>query len=187
MLAAGPLVVPVAYLAAPFSGRDTAQTNGNAQAALFKVEPGHGVIPRAGFRNDLLGIERALLKLGLSVLLPHRDVNEWGRKQLTPDEAMRECTHHVSSCDLFVGLLGNSCGAHYEFGIAHAAGKPCILIETDEFSSSFLAEGASVLESNDLIRITCNRLRDAEEALETSPEVKRFIERQLGRDLGLLW
>lgn len=187
MLAASPLVAPVAYLAAPFSGRDTAQSNGNTQSSLFEIEAGHGIIPRAGFRNDLLGIERALLKLGLSVLLPHRDVNEWGRKQLTPDEAMRECTQHVSSCDLFVGLLGNSCGAHYEFGIAHAAGKPCILIETDEFSSSFLAEGASVLESNDLIRVLCKRLRDAEHAIETSLEVKRFIERQVGREVGLLW
>src|SRR5439155_19230804 len=77
MLSASPLVAPVAYLAAPFSGRDTAQGNGTAQSSLFEIEPGHGIIPRAGFRNDLLGIERALLKLGLSVLLPHRDVNEW--------------------------------------------------------------------------------------------------------------
>jgi nucleoside 2-deoxyribosyltransferase len=187
MLAASPLVAPVAYLAAPFSGRDTAQSNGSPQTELFEIEPGHGIIPRAGFRNDLLGIERALLKLGLSVLLPHRDVNEWGRKQLTPEEAMRECTHHVSSCDLFVGLLGNSCGAHYEFGIALAAGKPCILINTDEFSSSFLADGISVLASDDLVNVSCKRLRDAEHVIETSVELKQFIERHVGRDVGLLW
>jgi deoxyadenosine/deoxycytidine kinase/nucleoside 2-deoxyribosyltransferase len=187
MLSASPLVAPVAYLAAPFSGRDTIHGNGDSQATLFEIEAGHGIIPRSGFRNDLLGIERALRQLGLSVLLPHRDVNEWGRKQLRPDEAMRECTHHVSSCDLFVGLLGNSCGAHYEFGLALAAGKPCILIQTDELSSSFLADGASTLESDDVIVVRCKRLRDAEQLLETSMEIRNFVERQVGREISLLW
>ena len=102
----------MAYLAAPFSGQDTAQPGLGSQSFLFEIPLGHGVIPRAGFRNVLLGLERALSSLGISVLLPHRDVNEWGRKHLTPDEAMRQCTDHVSASDLFVGILGNSCGAH---------------------------------------------------------------------------
>jgi deoxyadenosine/deoxycytidine kinase len=179
--AASPLVAPVVYLAAPFSGRDTVPGETSLQSSLFTIAPGHGVIPRSGFRQDLLGIERALGSHGLTVLLPHRDVNEWGRKQLKPDEAMRECTHHVSTCDLFVGLLGNSCGAHYEFGIAFASSKPCILIETEDVSSSFLASGASILESDDLIHLKCSHLRDAEELLRSSPIVHNFIERHLGR------
>lgn len=183
--AASPLIAPVAYLAAPFSGRDTATNGREPQSYLFDLPSGHGVIPRSGFRQDLLGIERALGTLGLSVLLPHRDVNEWGRKQLTPDEALRECTHHVSSSDLFVGLLGNSCGAHYEFGIALAASKPCILIEAEEILSSFLASGINVLQSNDLIRIKCRRLKEAEEIIRTSTIVRQFIERHLGRGIAL--
>jgi deoxyadenosine/deoxycytidine kinase/DNA-binding XRE family transcriptional regulator len=182
---ASPLIAPVAYLAAPFSGQDTVHMEPGAQSFLFEIEPGHGVIPRWGFRNDLLGIERALSKLGLSVLLPHRDVNEWGRKQLTPDEAMRECTHHVQTSDLFVGILGNSCGAHYEFGIASTASKPCILIEVEEISSSFLANGVSALKSHDLIYLSCKRLKDAEDLLLNSPDVKQFIARHMGR--GLSW
>lgn len=183
--AATPLVAPVAYLAAPFSGQDTDITVADAQTSLFDVPAGHGIIPRSGFRQDLLGIERALGTLGLSVLLPHRDVNLWGRKQLTPDEALKECTHHVSTSDLFVGLLGNSCGAHYEFGIALASGKPCIVIEAEEVSSSFLASGVDVLQSQDLIRISCRRLKEAEDVIQNSPVVRQFIERHLGRGVAL--
>jgi len=183
---ASPLITPVAYLAAPFSGRDVIQAEVEAQNYLFEISPGHGIIPRYGFRNGLLGIERALSKFGLSVLLPHRDVNEWGRKHLTPHEAMRECTHHVSTCDLFVGILGNSCGAHYEFGIASAYGKPCILIEVEEISSSFLASGVSALmKSQDLIHLSCKRLKDAEGLLLNSPNVSEFIERHLGSGISL--
>jgi cysteine sulfinate desulfinase/cysteine desulfurase-like protein len=82
---------------------------------------------------------------------------------------------------LFVGLLGNSCGAHYEFGIALAAGKPCIIIDAYEISNSFLASGIDVLESDDLIRISCTRLKEAEELIRTSSEIQEFIERHLGR------
>ncbi len=182
IFSAAPLIAPVVYLAAPFSGQDSMQAELTAaQNSLFEIIPGHGVIPRSGFRQDLLGIERALSTLGLSVLLPHRDVNEWGRKQLTPSQAMRECTHHVMTCDLFIGVLGNSCGAHYEFGIASASGKPCILIEVEEIRSSFLAGGASILESEDLMRLSCKRLKDAEDLIHHSLDVQRFIERHLGR------
>lgn len=185
-----PLVAPVAYLAAPFTGQDIDQAGGNqtefgVQSYLFEMPTGHGVIPRHGFRNDLLGIERALTNFGLSVLLPHRDVNKWGRKQLLPDEAMRECTHHVSTCDLFVGILGNSCGAHYEFGLASAYGKPCIIIEVEEISSSFLASGITALiKSQDLLLLRCKRLKDAESIILNSPHVPPFIERHLGAGLA---
>jgi deoxyadenosine/deoxycytidine kinase len=183
LTSATPLVAPVAYLAAPFSGRDILQAEViTTQGSLFERAPGHGVIPRTGFRNELLGIERALRSLGLLVLLPHRDINEWGRKQLAPEEAMRECTQHVRVCDLFVAILGNSCGAHYEFGIAYASGKPCILIEVAELASSFLASGASALSSEDRLFLTCEYLKDAEKLVLTSPEVRRFVDRHLGME-----
>ncbi|MBK7707066.1 MAG: hypothetical protein IPJ30_15230 [Acidobacteria bacterium] len=182
---ASPLITPVAYLAAPFSGRDTDDADPGIQDYLFEFAPSHGIIPRAGFRNGLLGIERALIKLGLSVLIPHRDVNEWGRKQLTPIEAMRDCTNHVSKSDLFVGILGSSCGAHYEFGIAHASGKPCILIEVAELSGSFLAKGLEALKSDDLIFLKCQQLKEAEGLISTSSEVQQFVKRHLGSGVVL--
>lgn len=180
IISASPLITPIAYLAAPFSGKDVVQAELGLQGYLFEDAPGHGIIPRSGFRNDLLGIERALNKLGFQVLLPHRDVNEWGRKHLSPEEAMKECTHHVSTCDLFVGVLGNSCGAHYEFGVASSSGKPCLLIDTQEIPNSFLANGTSILESEDLIKISCSRLKDAEDTILNSEQISQFLKRHLG-------
>jgi len=196
---ASPLVAPVAYLAAPFTGQDVEKgedgSHPDFQDYLFReilqdlraAAHGHGVIPRHGFRNGLLGIERALTEFGLSVLIPHRDVNEWGKKQLSPDDAMRQCTNHVSNCDLFVGILGGSCGAHYEFGLASAFGKPCILINVEEISGSFLARGASALtQSQDIINLSCRRLKDAEDLLKNSPEVRDFLRRNFGGGIGLI-
>lgn len=178
--AASPLVAPIAYVAAPFTGQDTVAVSESTQSTLFGDVSTHGVIPRAGFRNELLGIERALANFGIAALIPHRDVNEWGKKQLAPEEAMRACTDHVSACDLFVGILGNSCGAHYEFGIATTAGKPCVVLAIRDFPQSFLAGGAGILESDDVIVLECPTLRSIEETLQSSEKVRLFIDRHLG-------
>ncbi len=178
---ATPLLAPIAYLAAPFTGYDTdTPETDDSQHSLFDLPAGHGVIPRSGFRNDLLAVERALSRAGFSVLLPHRDVNEWGRKTLTPAQAMKACTEHVTRADFFVGILGRSCGAHYEFGLAHAAGKPCLIIRVDDVPSSFLAHGTPSLVSQDVLELSASSLRDAAAQLQNSPIVREFLLRHFG-------
>lgn len=181
---ATPLLSPIAYLAAPFTGFDTGATLEIPQQELFEDARAHGVIPRGGFRAHLLSLERALQSLGLAVVLPHRDVNDWGNRLLTPEDALATCTNHVAACDVFIGILGASCGAHYEFGLAFAQGKPCVLLGIGEVKSSFLAAGAAVLSSTDVLFVQAGSFRDAASRLG-SLEVRNFLARHIGERYSL--
>lgn len=182
---ATPMLAPLAYLAAPFTGEDVdAPTQDGAQESLFDYGAPHGRIPRAGFRNELLAVERALREHGFSVLLPHRDVNDWGRTTLMPAQAMAQCTQHVSSCDIFVAILGTSCGAHYEFGLAQAAGKPCLIIHSKSMHNSFLANGLAGIASTDILEIHVNSIIDGARLIQEGEVVNQFLQRHFGHRKG---
>ena len=168
---------PVAYIAAPFSGVAQDAERGD-HADLFPQKSPHGVIPRGKYRALLFRVERVLKDAGLLTILPHRDVNEWGRRTLTPRKAMKLCTQHVEACDIFIGILGMSSGAHYEYGLARGLGKPCIILLLDDLPSSFLANGVSVLDDEALLTLSVKSSLDISSAL-TGPKMKNFLERNL--------
>lgn len=170
----GARIAPRAYIAAPFTAIATPASIADKAAELFPHPPGHGIIPRGGYRTVLLNIERTLAQLGIVSLIPHRDVNQWGLRVLTPAEAMQGCTDHVQNCDLFVGLLGNSCGAHYEFGLAIGLGKPCIIITPHSMPASFLAQGVHRLDAQNLLVVTVPDIEDAGKSLG-SDLVRDFV------------
>jgi hypothetical protein len=39
-----------------------------------------------------------------------------------------------------------SCGSHYEFGLALGLGKPCLIIAADELPHSFVAQGSRAID-----------------------------------------
>jgi deoxyadenosine/deoxycytidine kinase len=170
-------VSPYAYIAAPFTTVAVDQSLKTDKSELFNLPPPHGRINRGAFRNCLLATARAMRGLGLNTLLPHRDVNQWGKKILTPKKVFELCTRHVSQCDLFVGVLGNSVGAHYEFGLAAGLDKPIILVHCAELNDSFMSQGVSTDSKNNLV-LECDRLKEVPRLLKSKP-VKDFIRRNL--------
>ena len=148
-------VAPVAYIAGPFTTVAVDDIARDRDTLFGNTRP-HGNIPKGAYREMLFIVERALKDMGLLTILPHRDVNQWGRHTVTPVEGMRTCTNHVSTCDVFVGLLCTSSGAHYEFGLALGLGKPSLVILLDGMPSSFLAQGASGLLDYDLLVLTAS-------------------------------
>jgi nucleoside 2-deoxyribosyltransferase len=135
------------YLAAPFTAAEerrpilAADNTQNTDPAET-----HGRIPLGPYRSALIEAASAMRRLGFSVTLPHKDVNDWGEKKLLPEEVMRTCTQQVAVCDLFVGILAQSCGSHYEFGLALGLGKPCLIIAADELPHSFVAQGSRAID-----------------------------------------
>ncbi|MGD1020101.1 MAG: deoxynucleoside kinase [Verrucomicrobiia bacterium] len=164
---------PFAYVAAPFTSLTETRDAPSERSELFPFVRPHGTISRGEFRSCLLAIARALDTFGINALLPHRDVNEWGKRVLTPQQVYESCTSHVSSCDLFVGLLGESCGAHYEFGLAQALNKPRIIIRCGEMASSFMSQGIADTQGNTLL-LQCVTMKEIPEALRT-PRVREFL------------
>lgn len=88
---------------------------------------------------------------------------------------MTLCTHQVTHCSLFVGLLGLSHGSHFEFGLAYALKKPAILVGCREIDQSFVATGMGNLGDRVLV-IECELLRDVPKVLATSV-VGQFVKR----------
>jgi deoxyadenosine/deoxycytidine kinase len=168
------LPYPTAYVAAPFTSK--AGFTRSARRTLFPVGQKEGQIARGRYRSALLEITKSLATMGVKSILPHRDVNRWGRKSLTSEEVMRACTAHVASSDLFVGLLGKSHGAHYEFGVARGLGKPALVIHCRELDESFVATGVS--PATDIFLLKCDRLSGIAELLR-SAEVRSFLQRNL--------
>ena len=171
----GPLPYPSAYVAAPFTG--VAQGGTQSKSDLFHNSDPHGTIPPGRYRRALLSIEKALRKFGVHTLLPHRDVNEWGMRQLTPKQVLSLCTSQVTRCDLFVGLLGLSHGSHYEFGLARARGIPSIIIHCNELSESFIADGVES-DSAGILALNVDRLRNIESEI-SSHKVREFVMRHI--------
>lgn len=168
------LPFPCAYIAAPFTAR--AISPPSARTTLFPIGQVEGEIRPGRYRSMLLGVEQELNGLGFATILPHRDVNKWGKINLTSDDVMRRCTEHVLRCDLFVGLLGRSHGSHYECGLATARGIPSLIVRCDQLEDSFLARGIET--SSSVLVVACRKITEIPSAFRR-PEVIQFLKRHL--------
>ena len=154
------LPFPYAYIAAPFTSIAQVPINQKNKLELFDTQHYHGVIPSGDvIRQLLLNIAKVLRGWGINSIIPHRDVNEWGKKQLMPVEVFDKCTSHIKNCDLFIGLLGESLGSHIEYGIALGQSKPSIIIDCTEINSSFISQGITN-ETDKTIVLKCEKIKD---------------------------
>ncbi|AGA89702.1 deoxynucleoside kinase [Thioflavicoccus mobilis 8321] len=162
------------YLAAPFSGMDTTPfiEKPTKVGTLFQSDPGHGIIPDRRYRRALLGVEKVLASIGLSTVIPHRDVNKWGTRPLSQKQGYEECTSEVDLCIAIIAILGASTGVHYEFGYARGLGKPAIVVRCEELPSSFI--GSGVVASNNLKIVECSRISDIPKRL-SEQDTRQFM------------
>jgi deoxyadenosine/deoxycytidine kinase len=178
------LPYPSVYIAAPFTAIAGAPSPSSKKRSLFTDDAPHGQIRKGPYRRALLGLSRVLSQMGFNPLLPHRDVNRWGKRTLRAEDVMRLCTHHVQAADLFVGLLGGSHGSHYEFGLARGMGKPCVIIHADDVRDSFMAEGLSTSSnSGSMLVIKVDAMKHVPEAIGSEP-VRQFLLGHFGAVLG---
>jgi deoxyadenosine/deoxycytidine kinase len=157
-----PVSHPSLYLAAPFTTAAVAPV-ANVDALLPDDDRAHGVIP-AAYRSALEDIAAVLERAGIQVVLPHRDVNAWGTRSLTPERVAQACLELVRGCDGFVGILGESFGAHAEAGMALALGKPCTVVEVAALGHTFIGGGLGHLAG--ARRVAAETLLDVPAALE---------------------
>jgi len=133
----------------------------------------HGIIEKGVFRGMLNGVSNILKRKGFNVILPHRDINEWGRKILTPNEVFNLCSKSVENSDLFVGILGLSHGSHYEFGIAVGLNRPAIIIAPTDMEQSFIAQGINSIPDK-LLFLKCEKITEVPKLL-SSKETSEFL------------
>ncbi|MEG8057049.1 deoxynucleoside kinase [Sphingomonas sp. 22L2VL55-3] len=132
------------YLAAPFTAH--AQKHGRLQegSSLFSAENASEEIPSA-YRRRLTGIARAIESHGHEVLLPHRDINRWGKRSMPGSDVARKCLAAVAEADCFVGLIAESFGSHAELAYALALAKPSLVLLSARETTSFFGQGMASL------------------------------------------
>jgi deoxyadenosine/deoxycytidine kinase len=166
---------PFAYLAAPFTefAKDDTMNSVEGADELFPASKLHGTIPTGAYRRALLGIERRLAAYDLDTLIPHRDVNFWGRRTIVATDVFAYCRLAVQRAHLVVAILGHSPGAHFEVGLAQGIGKPLIAIQCSEIPTSYLAAGMVFTPRRTLV-LRCDRLRDIPSVLSRA-EAAQFL------------
>lgn len=140
------------YLAAPFTARATMKIRGSPDSGyLFDGDRSTEDIPTA-YRRRLAALARAIESHGHEVLLPHRDINRWGKRSLPSSEVARRCLAGVAEADCFIGLIGESFGSHAELGYALGLGKPSLVLLSAREPASFFGEGMAALTGVAMIR-----------------------------------
>lgn len=167
-----PLEHPVVYVAAPFTAAAVEPEPLTDDLRLPMSGRQHGLIA-GSYRRDLERICQAVERRGLRAFLPHRDLNRWGNRSLAPQDVADACVQLVRACDGFLGVLGQSFGAHVEVGVALALGKPTVLVEVDELNRTFLGHGLALRDQAVALRVT--KLRDVPAALEASSVLDAFM------------
>jgi len=105
-------------------------------------------------------IAKNLESLGFSVVLPHKDEGEWGKRYIEPEEIARICLNLVLNSDIIVAFPKFSRGVHLEIGFALAHKKRVIIcVKKGEDVSIFIpgvekVGDVSVVEYNSKEEVT---------------------------------
>ncbi len=100
-----------------------------------------------------------------------------GRKYITAATVARVCADMVGEADIFVGIVGDSPGAHYELGLAHGMKKPILLLVPSEVPDSYIASGIA-REDRYVLRVRIEAMSKIRNALR-SEEVMMFLRRHI--------
>lgn len=169
---------PYIYLAAPFTQKAPVlcveKTGEFEELNLFSSvsQPEYGRLDE-DYQKVLLKIERSLIKqCSMKVHLPHRDINNWGKKNYSTEYLTPKIINHVSKASALVAIPGNSIGVHLELGIAIEKKIPIIIFDTDDFKSSFFVSGFQELPFVKYIKVSS--LSEIPKVI-VSEKIKSFI------------
>ena len=141
------------YLAAPFTQLAIEKTvlskDSESEYSLFSSleDQTYGALPTR-YRSQLRKIKRAIEEAcGLSVLLPHEEINNWGKTSYPTEYITPKITDGVANATALIAIPGDSIGVHLELGIAIAKGIPIVIFDIKDFPSSFFVKGFQSLSN----------------------------------------
>ena len=173
------------YLAAPFSQfateKKTVIHENGKDYSLFSdliEEKKYGALP-ARYRKRLTQIARSIEKYcGMPILLPHRDINNWGSTPYDSHYLTPRIIKAVEHATALVAIPGSSIGVHLEIGVAIAKGIPIVIFDTQDLSSSFFVEGFENLSNVKYYKIKSTSV--ITKILEEEEDISDFIRKKRG-------
>lgn len=167
------------YLAAPFTSiansedKAVPEQQDYYQQLLIPSQRKHGTLP-VKYQRILERIRKQIANSwNVDVILPHKDVNAWGKNELSSDIVLAKIVENINSCHGIVAIPSTSIGVHLEIGIAIAQQKPIIIFDIDELENSFYVSNFNVLNN---IR-TCHaaKISDIPKIINSHEELKDFM------------
>ena len=133
------------YLAAPFTALTSSDENTSTTNTFEISTRSHGILPKS-YQKQLEKIRRQIITTWhTDVILPHKDVNQWGHIELSSDIVIKNILENINNCDCIVAIPSTSIGVHLELGIAIAQHKPIIIFEVENLKNSFYVPNLDII------------------------------------------
>lgn len=129
------------YIAAPYTSKSV--TRGN---------PHHGEIKDQAYINFLESIESVVRFFGFQTFLPHRDLHNWGKADLTEKEVGKKSFEELKKSDLLIAYPEQSVGVNIELGWASAFKKKVLILINEKDRISIMHSGLKGVTDSKIIR-----------------------------------
>ncbi|MBI2547475.1 MAG: hypothetical protein HYW23_03450 [Candidatus Aenigmarchaeota archaeon] len=129
------------YISAPYTNKSVQQSNSI-----------HGEIKDASYINFLDSIESAVKSLGFQTFLPHRDLHEWGKSNLSEEDVGRKSFEELNNSDLVIAYPEESVGVNIELGWASAFKKKVLILLKENQRTSIMHSGLTGVTDSKIIR-----------------------------------
>jgi hypothetical protein len=166
--------MPKIYIAAPFTAYATQarKTNDRIMFDLELNSTGYGLITPK-YKKLLQKIEKLLKdNYYVSTSLPHRDINEWGKKEIPPTEVLKQLVSNLVDTNFIVAIPADSFGVHMELAIALNRNLPMIVFEVIELKNSFFVKSFETVPNCLFLKVS--KMSDITKSLVTDDAVQFF-------------
>ena len=130
-----------AYIAAPYTSKSVTQSN-----------PHRGEIKDTAYINFLDAIESIAVSSGFQTFLPHRDLHNWGKANLTEEAVGKRSMEEVQKSDLLIAYPEQSVGVNIELGWASAFKKKVLILLNENDRVSVMHSGLRGVTDSQIIK-----------------------------------
>lgn len=133
--------MPKAYIAAPYTSK------------IIRIKnPPHDEIRDISYINFLEVIETSVKACGFNTFLPHRDLHQWGKKILSPEDIVNESLKELSSSDVLIAYPEKSDGVNIELGWASLLKKKIIILINERDKTSIMHKGLKGITDSRIVK-----------------------------------
>ena len=128
------------YIAAPYTSKS------------IQNSPHHGEIKDTAYINFLDSIESVVRSLDFQPFLPHRDLHQWGKANLSEDEVGKRSMEELKNADLLIAYPEQSVGVNIELGWASAFKKKVLILLNESSRVSIMHSGLKGVTDSKIIQ-----------------------------------
>lgn len=132
----------LAYITAPYTEKSVIKGKDHI----------YGKIKDQSFINFLNVIESVVEEAGFKTFIPHRDIHQWGKIYIEPEDVMKQVWRVIKECDLVVSYPEHSRGPNVELGMAISLNKKSIILQHENDRVSLVHAGLNSITPTIIVK-----------------------------------